>query len=348
MARLESQAKMGFYPTPPVVVEHIKTMLKIFPDARLIDTCCGEGEALSKIAEKTQAETYGIELDRQRMTQAKARLNHVLWADALYDLICVKGAFSLLWLNPPYDAGDSDPDQKKDRLEVQFLKRHWQYLQHGGVMVYIIPWSSLKYAASMLSKQCRDLCILKFPEDLFWDFNQIVLICNKGKPKRTEIEHNQAIFGLAMKAFIDGDLDQLVSTDMVTDLVYDVPASGDLKDFTFRSIRLDPEQALEKLKTSPVWEKAHQQMFPSTLAKSMRPLTSLREGHLAMLLASGMMNGEVMGTDGRRLVVKGSVTKGEVKTTEETEAGIKHIRTDCYAITVRALCFNPVEIITIK
>ncbi|PIP39441.1 MAG: hypothetical protein COX19_07765 [Desulfobacterales bacterium CG23_combo_of_CG06-09_8_20_14_all_51_8] len=348
MARLESQVKMGFYPTPVEVAEHIGKMLKIPDDARLLDTCCGEGEALSILVGQSAAETYGVELNRPRMTLAKTRLNHVLWADALYDCICSKEAFSLLWLNPPYDTGGFDADQNKERLEAVFLKRHWQYLQEGGVMVYIIPWSSLEYAASMLTKNCRNLTILKFPDDLFWDFNQIVLICVKGRPNKAEIERNQAILNSAMDAFIDGDLDQVPSTNMDTEIVYDVPASGDLEGFTFRSVRLDPEQALEKLKTSPVWEKANIQMFPSTLAKSIRPLTSLREGHLAMLLASGMMNGEVMGPDGRRLVVKGSVTKGVINSTEETDTATRYIRTDCYEITVRALCFAPVEIITIR
>ncbi|MBW1953775.1 MAG: class I SAM-dependent methyltransferase, partial [Deltaproteobacteria bacterium] len=43
MARLASQAKMGYYPTPPGVVEHVKTGL-VLPGPglyRLLDTCCG-------------------------------------------------------------------------------------------------------------------------------------------------------------------------------------------------------------------------------------------------------------------------------------------------------------------
>jgi len=348
MARLESQMKMGFYPTPVTVVENIRNMLKIAPDARLLDTCCGEGEALSILAEQSQAETYGVELHRPRMTVARTRLNHVLWADALYDFIGSKEAFSLLWLNPPYDTGIFDDGQKKDRLEVQFLKRHWQYLQEGGVMVYIIPWSSLPAAVHFLAKNCRDLSILKFPDDSFWDFNQIVVMCVKARLRKTEIERNMVLLNGAVAGFVKGDLDQVFSSDMALEIAYDVPPSGDLDDFTFRTVRLDPEQALEKLKTSPVWEKACLQMFPSTFVKSIQPLTSLREGHLAMLLASGMMNGEVTGPDGRRLVVKGSVVKGVIHSTEETETAIRHISTDCYEISVRALSFDPAEIITIR
>jgi len=339
---------MGFYPTPTEVVMHIRNMLKISPDARVLDTCCGEGEALSLLAEESPAETYGVELHHERMMQAKVRLNHVLWADALYDCVCSKEAFSLLWLNPPYDAAGMESEEKKERLEVAFLKKHWPYLQNGGVMVYIIPWSSLAAAVPMIAKNCRNLTILKFPEELFWDFNQIVLMGVKGRLKKSEIEHNQALLNSATGAFTKGDLDQVSSTDMVSEIFYEVPAAGDLESFTFRSTRLDPEQALIKLKTSPVWEKVHPQMFPPSLAKRIRPLTSLREGHLAMLLSSGMMNGEVTGPDKRRLVVKGSVNKGIIDSTEETETAIRYIKTDCYEITVRALSFDPPEIINIR
>lgn len=348
MARLESQAKLGFYPTPTEVVGHIRNMLKISPDARLLDTCCGEGEALALLAEQTPAETYGIELHHERMMCAKTRLNHVLWADALYDCVCSKNAFSLLFLNPPYDTAGMESEDNKERLEVAFLKRHWPYLQDNGVLVYIIPWSSLSAASPMLAKNCRNLTILRFPDEFFWDFNQIVLLGVKGRLRKSETEHNQALLNSAIAAFTKGDLDQVSPTDEALEIVYDVPTAGDLEAFTFRSIRLDPEEALSKLKTSPVWERAHSQLFPPFLSRSIRPLTSLREGHLAMLLASGMMNGEVTGPDGRRLVVKGSVNKGVIDSMEETETATRYIKTDRYEITVRALCFEPAEIITIR
>jgi len=45
MARLESMAKMGYYPTPPSVVERIKTFIKIQEQTIMLDPCCGEGNA---------------------------------------------------------------------------------------------------------------------------------------------------------------------------------------------------------------------------------------------------------------------------------------------------------------
>jgi len=345
MARLESQAKMGFYPTPVEVVRQIMAMLEIPSDARLLDTCCGEGEALNVLAEGLKVETYGVELDKSRFKAAKTRLDHVLWADALYEFICSKEYFSLLFLNPPYDTGDTEGD--RTRIEVQFLKRHWPYLINGGVLVYIIPWASLKQAVPILAKHCRGLTILKFPEEYFRPFNQIVVVCTKGRPKQSEIDANNALFQNAVDAFFSDDTDRLLTTEDAADFPHALPLPAP-SELTFRSVRLDPEQCLERLKKSSVWNRVHHQLFPADLAKGIQPLTSLREGHLAMLLASGIMNGEVVGSDGRRLVVKGSVVKGVTITTEEIEDGTKILHTDRYDITVRAICFDPPEIITIQ
>ncbi|MBW1987600.1 MAG: hypothetical protein JRI50_10345 [Deltaproteobacteria bacterium] len=90
MARLASQAKMGYYPTPPGVVEHVKTGL-VLPGPglyRLLDTCCGEGEALAQLAAGLSGvTTYGIELDENRVKAASQNLDHVVWGDALNELV---------------------------------------------------------------------------------------------------------------------------------------------------------------------------------------------------------------------------------------------------------------------
>ncbi|MEJ2368883.1 MAG: DUF6094 domain-containing protein [Acidobacteriota bacterium] len=347
MARLASQMKMGFYPTPVEVVQQIKNMLHIAPGARLIDTCCGEGEALGMIAEGAGAITYGVELDRERFKAARDTLDHVLWADAVHEFVCSKGVFGLLWLNPPYDTTEGAYEQEKTRLELEFLSDHWRYLQERGVLVYIVPFMILSKVIGFLERRCRDLAILSFPDRYFWTFRQVVVICTKGRAKREEALRNREVFQAAI-----GIGENLAPAKLPTTanagLKYEVPAAGKDDDFVFRSFRLDPDVALEKVKQSPVWGKVNNQVFPAIGNTDIRPLTPLREGHLAMLLASGMMNGEVIGENGQRLIVKGSVRKDSVKTKVETEDTVKHIETDRYKITVRAICFDPLEIITIQ
>ena len=53
MARLGSQAKAGFYPTPESICGQFKQLLDIEEGARIFDPCCGEGQTLAALAEGT-------------------------------------------------------------------------------------------------------------------------------------------------------------------------------------------------------------------------------------------------------------------------------------------------------
>ena len=58
--RLAAQAKGGFYPTPPRVVDLIADLINTTAGAyhrgrntlRILDPCCGAGEALAQLAER--------------------------------------------------------------------------------------------------------------------------------------------------------------------------------------------------------------------------------------------------------------------------------------------------------
>ena len=115
--RLAAQAKGGFYPTPPRVTDLIAELIQ--PPAayarndetlRILDPCCGEGEALSRLAEglgkphAAPVETFGVELHSERAEEAKYRLDRVLGTD-LFATSIANGAFGLLYLNPPVRLG---------------------------------------------------------------------------------------------------------------------------------------------------------------------------------------------------------------------------------------------------
>ena len=349
MARLASQAKLGYYPTPLEIAEQVKQMLEIPEGARLLDPCCGEGDILHVVAEGTGAHTYGIELDRERFLRARDFLENLIWGDALYDVGITNKAFSLLWLNPPYDTDGFDAEGKRDRLEIQFLKKYWPKLQPGGVLVYIIPLDSARYARDFLSTRSKDLRILRFSDPYFADFRQVVIVGRKMRPKKKEIAAAKGLFEIAQRARFNTEDREALPTTKSADLLYQVPeAIIEDSSILFRSYRLDPDEALETIRKSPLWTRVRKLLFSSPETAAIRSLMPLREGHLAMLLASGMMNGEVVGEDGRRLIVKGSVRKVREASTEETQEQIRHISTDRYEITVRAICFDPLEIVTIS
>ena len=106
MSRLASIAKAGFYATPPAVTRliasHLSTSVTPHRIVRLLDPCCGEGLAAEYVSECLAAETYGVEIEADRAASSRQRLNHLIHGDGL-GLKVTTGAWSLLYLNPPYD-----------------------------------------------------------------------------------------------------------------------------------------------------------------------------------------------------------------------------------------------------
>ena len=88
--RLAAQAKMGYYPTPASVVPFIKDFLIRTGkgNIRLLDPCAGEGTAFNQIGEMLGAETYGIELDKERGNIAKENLTQCLVTDYQAIILC--------------------------------------------------------------------------------------------------------------------------------------------------------------------------------------------------------------------------------------------------------------------
>src|SRR5262245_12557718 len=110
MARLESVARAGYYPTPPRVAEilarHFEaTTGKTGRVIRLLDPCAGTGEPAAVLTRRLGAESFGIEVNEDRATSSRRVLDHVLQASA-FSVRLANGAFSCLFLNPPYDYDD--------------------------------------------------------------------------------------------------------------------------------------------------------------------------------------------------------------------------------------------------
>jgi predicted RNA methylase len=120
MSRLANQIKLGYFPTPPSLIDSIAAFLQA-PDAhfRWLDVCAGEGVALSMLAERLGGETFGVELDTGRAAGAATRLAHVL-SGSYEDMRLPQnpGGASVNLLNPPYG---TDNDEGNRRLELSFL-----------------------------------------------------------------------------------------------------------------------------------------------------------------------------------------------------------------------------------
>src|ERR1700757_4250743 len=107
--RLEAQAKAGFYPTPPEVVDIIQTWIgeKKPGPRRLLDPCCGTGEPAAQIAVAAGCDAYGVEINTERAQTAKHALCKVV-AGNLFSVRARPEGCSILYLNPPYDFDQED------------------------------------------------------------------------------------------------------------------------------------------------------------------------------------------------------------------------------------------------
>jgi predicted RNA methylase len=309
--RLEAQAKAGFYPTPPEVVETMQTWIgeKALGPRRLLDPCCGTGEPAARVANAAGCEAYGVEINTERSQVAKKLLNKVLASD-VFSVRARPGAFSILYLNPPYDFDADD-----GRSELSFLKYTVPYLTPGGLLFFLLPQARItNRIARVLAAYFRDLKVRRFPAEEFQAFGQIVI----AGIKKARAEIDSEIF-TSLTQIPTGDLPEMRRKEFS----FAIPAVG--KDFFIRSSEFGPDELAEEIKTSSLWREPALGLVreEEEIRAAIQPLMPPRKAHLAMLIAAGLINNQILEANGRSLLIKGTAKKVIDRFEEETEKGIK-------------------------
>jgi predicted RNA methylase len=317
VARLESTARAGYYPTPPRVTAAIARLLPAEPAGgrrivRLLDPCAGTGEAALTLARALGAESFGIELNEARAMAARERLDHIL-ATSAFSVRLANGAFSYLYLNPPY----SD-DEERRRLEHAFLTSLTRALCPGGVLIFVVLQRRLGVSARYLASHYTGFAAYRFPDPEYSAFGQMVLFAAR---------KSQA----APEPAVQAQLETWSRTELAP-LPDDPAAPLPLRtpslpagEVVFASLFFDPAAAAAEAQRRGVWAKPQlaEQLWPPEEIK-VRPLMPLRRGHLALLIAAGMLNNVVLEQDGRRVLVKGRAYKELVAVeTEDEDARIE-------------------------
>lgn len=319
--RLAGQAKAGFYPTPPKVTKCIASHFKPLDyPVRLLDPCTGEGTALTNLlmgfsktdllTDLLKPETYGIELDSDRAGIAKEKLTRVINSD-FFNTRISKQAFSLILLNPPYDYS-LDANQ---RLEHKFLIACKDLLMAGGIMILIIPQTRLiKITARHLAAYYENIKVCKFPEPEYQDYKQIVIFATRKDNNipndilQAELEKVQAAFKLAS---MTEEVSTLPELREVKDPEYILPESIPDPSFCFRGYDIDPAEALDQVQKNGLWnDHGILELFlPQITNGQIRPLMPLKKGHIALLIASGFINNQILEDGDLKLIIKGKSFK---------------------------------------
>ncbi len=319
MARLASQEKLLYYPTPSVVVEHIATYFRA-PSAfwRAADPCCGTGAALRQLVDALggEGETWGVELSPQRAQAAEPVLDVVL-PTSFYTVSWADCTVSLVLNNPPYDWSDYFEDGKRVRHERLFVTRTTPRVVLGGHQVILIPQQMLadEVLARHLAGYYERLHVARFPDGEYERFQQVVVFALRRRkyhpPHKEQVE---AITGLASIPL--PELRPLPTTG-TPEILPPAPRSGrfayvpqSTTELLAIAHRHDPTQGVDwqRMITAPPLGAPIQTAMPE------------RIGHLAMEIASG----EIGAVDVEGTLVKGMSRKTErlvSQSSKRTETG---------------------------
>jgi len=357
MARLASQGKLGYYPTPEEELNKIMEMIKIDESNNKIDVldpCFGDGRALLSFKKEYEnITTYGVELDSVRFANTMSGdidfgkfIDVGLQCDALQEVIVNKNSFDILFLNPPYDVDNTDEVTAaivgRKRLESRFLEKYTESLIPNGLLVYIVPANSVYKDFNYLIKRYELISLYAF--ESFSDFRQVVFIGQKKKivknvsiSKELSEEITSWLQDLAKIDTDDEDkLKELISKRFGVERIMYTPETFEKPKVKIFSSRLNPELMVENIQPLEEIDGFLNNTRLKTL--SINPVQEPREGHLALLTASGLMDGEI--EDG--IYIKGTVDT-EVNTVEEIAEDGKVKTTSTYIPKVTLFLYNDNE-----
>jgi hypothetical protein len=311
--------RMGYYPTDDPVVEIICTYLKPpVEKGRLFDPCAGEGKASSALGKALNCETWGVELSPDRAEKAQNVMDKVYQAPWQ---ACVLSDESVSWLylNPPYEFDRFDGQK---RLEWDFLKTTTSKLMRGGLLTYIIPQKILGMieVARLLAGHYEAITVYRFPDGLYEKFMQVVVLAYKRKLYQLPTDKEV----LSLQSMATTELEPIETAfEPVYELLPAPPRGANGKPIVFKRTDWEPEEVVEATieagvhKTNEWLDLIHP---TRSLTQLSQPVMPLKKGHIAMLMASGMM-GTVRLTDeaGKPMLIKGRVIK-VVEKTEQPDA----------------------------
>ena len=355
--------KNGYYPTDAPTIERVLNAIRPSEKdglIKILDNCCGEGTALAECQHylqsfgETRVESYGVEYNKERATHAKKLLGTCIHGD-LNDCMIGQRQFGLVWLNPPYGDLINDTDYLnreggRKRMEKDFYRRTVPTIQHDGILVFVIPHTSLdRELSNWISKHFKDVKVFRAVEQ---QFKQVVIFGKRCKVTSADKNLRDMLMSIGNKDLIPDEIPGEWLDDQ-----YVVPTTNESNNFKFFHVSIDPEQLAESLSsTSGLWDR-FQMLFNKGIEENPRPLRKLSEGHLCMMLAAGHVAGVVSSPDGRKLVIKGTTYKSKVNKVESQIDGdsVKETRTsiDRFVPEIKAIDFTPGgenygEIITIK
>lgn len=283
--RNEGRLVLGFYPLPEKEAKRIKQYLD-FPDREFaaLDPCVGDGAAFSALLDGITCHRYGIELDSLRAESAAGKQIDVLQADAL-EVHCPPESVSLLYLNPPYDFEVGA--FRNRRFEELFLRYTLRWLKVAGVLVFVIPQRRLANCSTLLAEYFTSIRAYRLTSPECVQYHQIAVLASR---RTTRYSQNDRQYRALVNHLNDlaGENAAVPALGDTADASYRIPASAPTS-LINRGIPLDVVEDL--LPASAAYKQTARLLLRQPSALKGRPITQLHGGHVALLAASGALNG---------------------------------------------------------
>lgn len=308
--RAVARIKLGYYPLPPAEGERIRRLLQLSDGVDALDPCAGTGAALLQLTENAGVRCHGVELDADRAATCEASGIRTIHGN-LFDVQAKNGAFSLLYLNPPYDSEVTAFGNR--RMEMLFLQKTHRWLAVGGVLVMVVPHERLQGCVDILAEAFTEFGIHRLTDPECERFDQVVLFAVRTRIKGADYEQNRA--RLLSKVWTK-DLPSLTGDEAP----YSVPSSAGAS-LEYRGIPLD--EAEDAILASSAWAKVRPFLLPGEELSVGRPITPLHSGHVGLLCTAGLLNG-VFGSGADRHIARWRTVK-YVTTFEERVDGFTEI-----------------------
>jgi hypothetical protein len=308
--RLAAQTKMGYYPCPPEAVAWAASFLRAPAGASfaVLDPCAGEGMAVGRLADLLGARpdlVYAVELDESRGDRLRAALPqaNVLAPASALGCRAAAGSFSLAWVNPPFD----DELGGGQRTEDVFLAHVTPWIKPGGVLCLVCPEHVAEsYAVRQkLTEWYTNISVRPIPAEVRQYGEVVIFAVRRAQPVAYWQTHRWDV-------------------QAPEGLVYDIPAGAAPAEWV--KVELTDGELLRALDRSPLMSA----LAPPTARPLPSPPLSLGRGHVALLLASGHLDGVVQPEGGAAHVVRGTARKEtftQSVSEEENEDGSTTTRT---------------------
>ena len=290
--RLAAQVKGGFYPAHENAVAFAASYLQppIGEKFAILDPCAGQGTAIRQLGELLRCPptlTHAIELDDCRADVIHAALPeaHVLAPADFFGCRVSCGSFSFIWLNPPFDYAYGG-----HRVEDQFLWRATEWLKPSGVMALVCPEDVVEEytdARQHFGRFYENITMVQFPE-AHRPFNEVIVFGHKRS--RPEVDRTR-------------DWKAWDSAQAPKGFRYQIPPGNGPR--LFQKVQPTEPELQRMLTGSPL--RSYLNSPPEAPVPS--PPLPLGIGHVALLLASGHLDGVVHPQGKLPHVVRGTSRK---------------------------------------